>query len=598
MNCSKNILPSLALLCLLVSPVGSKSQIDSLQGFDLEGASKHAGFSSNMQSQMRLLEASKRNFILRKYFSNASEQTAESLEQSQKSAGNCDNVGFENGTINGWTVKGDYSIVASGVDAFGKFPKVYPDGKYSLQLNNNKTLGKSNFEASATRLINVSSSSSVFNLRFAFVILNYPHDSASAARFRISLRDSTKHTTICADYNIYYEYLRGPIGTSNFTTSSTKGINTMDESYDVTYAPWQTVSIDLSEYVGRTIAIKINCDWCVYKVDWAYCYIDGDCNAVVPQTLPCMTLPGIISGPPGLSYYKWLTPQGNVVVRNTNTLAVNSTGIYELHCNQNSICNEAPFLYKYEIPAVLMPVVSTSTLPCSLAASYAIYTPLSTDSYTWLWPDGAPTPGRFSVTHNFKMPGLCTATLQVKNSKGCIANLELKNVLSAPVSVSASTTEAPDALYGPDDFKTYEGTSDYIFGNLNYKWEGDNFLVHDKYARLTTNGVYTVEAVDPLTGCKDTATVNVELQGWVPNVFTPNNDGVNDAFRFRYQRHVMLSITNRWGHIVHEAADEGGILSWDGTTGSNDCSDGVYFYTITPTESNQKSISGSVTLLR
>lgn len=597
-NCSYFILCRPLLFFMMACALSSFAQNDSLQGFDFEGALKHARHANNSPIQEGILEASKRQFINQKYFSRPLELSSDNEGLLQRSAGYCDNIGFENGNTSGWSAKGDYSVVSSGVDPFGKFPKVYPGGKYSLQLNNNTTIGKGNFEASATRLINVTSGSNIFNLRFAFVILNFPHDSSSAARFRISLRDSTKHADICADYNIYYEDSRGPIGTSNFSTSVVKGINTADELFPVTYAPWQTVSIDLSAYAGRAISIKVSCDWCVFKVDWAYCYIDGDCSAVVPQVLPCMKFPGSISGPPGLSYYRWLTPQGKTLVTTTRTLAVNSAGTYVLHCNQTSNCNEAPFLYKYQILEANIPSVNTNTLPCSMAASYSINNPLAGVSYTYIWQDATPPSSGPSVTHVYKFPGLCTATLKVKDASGCTASMEFNHLLTSPVTVSAIATDLPGKLFGPDDFKTYEAVSNYAYGPLLYEWTGDNYSVRDKYARVNKDGVYIVKATDVYTGCKDTAMVIAELHGWIPTIFTPNNDGMNDLFRFRYKHNVVLRITNRWGHLVLESKDVDGILSWDGTTEGNQSSDGVYFYTITSVDPNIKGISGNVTLLR
>ena len=67
----------------------------------------------------------------------------------------------------------------------------------------------------------------------------------------------------------------------------------------------------------------------------------------------------------------------------------------------------------------------------------------------------------------------------------------------------------------------------------------------------------------------------------VPNVFTPNGDGVNDIFRVQ-----MLSVTsfhaviiNRWGRKVYEWTDpEGG---WDGRINGTYASPGTYYYIVT-----------------
>lgn len=83
-----------------------------------------------------------------------------------------------------------------------------------------------------------------------------------------------------------------------------------------------------------------------------------------------------------------------------------------------------------------------------------------------------------------------------------------------------------------------------------------------------------------------------------PNVFTPNNDGSNDRFRFVQHANlngcVEISIFNRWGQLQHTS--DGSDLFWDGrTTAGVEATPGTYFYVI-----NVRGIElkGSVQLLR
>ena len=69
----------------------------------------------------------------------------------------------------------------------------------------------------------------------------------------------------------------------------------------------------------------------------------------------------------------------------------------------------------------------------------------------------------------------------------------------------------------------------------------------------------------------------------MPNVFTPNNDGVNDLLtplENRQVEDVEFIIFNRWGKIVFETKDA--EINWDGKdiNSNEDVSEGVYFYTI------------------
>lgn len=67
----------------------------------------------------------------------------------------------------------------------------------------------------------------------------------------------------------------------------------------------------------------------------------------------------------------------------------------------------------------------------------------------------------------------------------------------------------------------------------------------------------------------------------MPNVFTPNGDGVNDLFiptKFQGIAHAKLIICNRWGQtiFVTDVLEEG----WDGQFNQQKASEGVYFWII------------------
>ena len=59
----------------------------------------------------------------------------------------------------------------------------------------------------------------------------------------------------------------------------------------------------------------------------------------------------------------------------------------------------------------------------------------------------------------------------------------------------------------------------------------------------------------------------------IPNVITPNNDGINDQLDLRYQTGDQLKIFNRWGELIFQFDQS--HQSWD----AHGASDGVYFIT-------------------
>lgn len=120
-------------------------------------------------------------------------------------------------------------------------------------------------------------------------------------------------------------------------------------------------------------------------------------------------------------------------------------------------------------------------------------------------------------------------------------------------------------------------------------------------------GNYVVTVTDA-TGCAGTQNIQVgngcEPIIVVPNVFTPNGDGLNDTF-FSTVSNITkfkMIIVNRWGQVVceFEKANE----SWDGKTqNGNLAHPGVYFWKLNYSylqgnEEVEKEMSGNVTLIR
>jgi gliding motility-associated-like protein len=85
----------------------------------------------------------------------------------------------------------------------------------------------------------------------------------------------------------------------------------------------------------------------------------------------------------------------------------------------------------------------------------------------------------------------------------------------------------------------------------------------------------------------------------IPNVFTPNQDGVNDEFFITSKGLIEYNIVivNRWGNPVFESTNAN--EAWDGTSGGEQCTDGVYFYILKAKSTSKDYIKqGNITLHR
>ncbi|MCA1760511.1 MAG: gliding motility-associated C-terminal domain-containing protein, partial [Bacteroidales bacterium] len=100
-----------------------------------------------------------------------------------------------------------------------------------------------------------------------------------------------------------------------------------------------------------------------------------------------------------------------------------------------------------------------------------------------------------------------------------------------------------------------------------------------------------------------------DFRFFIPNAFSPNNDGVNDYFEIQGIEHYQgnsIEIFNRWGNRVYRADNYGIETSptfWDGKSntgvrlGNEDLPSGTYFYVL-DLGNGEKRIVGSVYLDR
>ncbi len=87
----------------------------------------------------------------------------------------------------------------------------------------------------------------------------------------------------------------------------------------------------------------------------------------------------------------------------------------------------------------------------------------------------------------------------------------------------------------------------------------------------------------------------------LPNIFTPNSDGINDCFApidFSGVSEFECFVLNRWGNTVYYSKNE--TINWNGLSNENILVEGVYFYVIHYSDYcgiNYK-VSGSLTLVK
>ena len=190
--------------------------------------------------------------------------------------------------------------------------------------------------------------------------------------------------------------------------------------------------------------------------------------------------------------------------------------------------------------------------------------------------------------------GMTTATITVSPSSDTNYTVIVNNGCIDSASVEVDVDNSP--LFACCNDTITLGSSDTLqsSGQNNVTWTPSGSLncatCPDPVASPTVTTTYTVSATDTSTGCsvERTVTVVVEIpcnDFNVPNVFTPNNDGINDDFVVNVLNPSAYSIEiyNRWGKKVYSSTDPSHY--WNGLYNGSGylVPDGVYYYIIKAT---------------
>jgi len=182
-------------------------------------------------------------------------------------------------------------------------------------------------------------------------------------------------------------------------------------------------------------------------------------------------------------------------------------------------------------------------------------------------------------------------TVTGTNSQGCQKNIAC-HVWEAPLP-NVDFTVAPSVVNTRHNKVTCTATAQ---AGVNYSWnmgdgntETGSTIIH---AYDVANNLYEYKITLTATnanGCVNVGSKTVDIVPFIPNVFSPNNDGVNEVFMAGLQ----MQIFDRNGLKIYD-----GKTGWDGRYNGKVMDNDTYFYLINYTDKNkvEKTIKGFVTL--
>jgi gliding motility-associated-like protein len=211
---------------------------------------------------------------------------------------------------------------------------------------------------------------------------------------------------------------------------------------------------------------------------------------------------------------------------------------------------------------------------------------------SWDFGNGDITEGCAPISQTYNQTGCYSPIYSVSNEFGCASDTTLSDLICVYI--------VPEAqfYYTPNPLTIFNNTANFINTSNNgviYHWEFsvNNNLISTNQTDFSFTFPDDIATFYPVTlwaesvdGCIDSVTydviVNPDINLYVPNTFTPDNDKFNDEW-FIFINGIdiyefELVVFNRWGEIVWESRNPN--KGWNGTYNGQPVPEGTYVWQI------------------
>jgi gliding motility-associated-like protein len=273
--------------------------------------------------------------------------------------------------------------------------------------------------------------------------------------------------------------------------------------------------------------------------------------------------------------------------------------------------SDTQILPYYPVPNLL--IISPSTFEgCQPAEIFFdnLSSPIS-DAYDILWEFGDGGTGTaVSPTYVYEEPGVYTVSIDVVSPIGCQTDTTFENLISVLPSPTAGFSYTPDQLSNlKPEISIFDESMDASRWIYDFGTGAPPATIPSPAYTFPDTGQYLVQQVvfHP-SGCTDTLIqlidVIPEIRYYLPNAFTPNQDGTNEFYRgagvIDGATGFQMSIWNRWGEMVFETSDP--LEGWNGRKFNSGrmVPNGVYMVLVTFTGPRGKpyEFQGAATVVR
>jgi gliding motility-associated-like protein len=310
--------------------------------------------------------------------------------------------------------------------------------------------------------------------------------------------------------------------------------------------------------------------------------------------------------------YEWVDPNGEIIstdiIANTNEL-----GTYLLIVtDENNDCIDTSFVAVLENSNV----PSSADLSVSIPSCYGeddgsiIVNSISGGTMPYIYSlDG----NDFTTLNQFNNLESGEYTLSIEDAGGC--QWDSVFIIGSPIEVTLNLGE--DIRIHLGEQADIDAITSIAGGLLDtIIWSPMDLLncLDSSCLHITTNILRTTSfnaTISDINGCTDTDDITVYVRWddliYVPNTFTPNDDGFNDIFMVYGGLGITkineFRVFDRWGEIVFQQYDfqpNDPVNSWDGRFRGEDLTPQVFVYylEVLLDNGNVELISGDVTLVK
>jgi len=210
-----------------------------------------------------------------------------------------------------------------------------------------------------------------------------------------------------------------------------------------------------------------------------------------------------------------------------------------------------------------------------------------------------------NVSHQFSSHGNFDIKLTVTSDKSCISEIQKSAFVFEKPEADFQLTEKDDSSFGIKiSFQNTSKNANDYFWNLS---TGETEIL-ESFTRNYLEDTLTLSVrliAKNIDGCSDTSYQSLFIENpnvmYIPNAFTPNNDGLNTVFKpigIYNTSEYDMQIYNRWGEIIFQTNNIN--QGWDGTFRGKTVENGIYIYRIFYRGFNQKQYNykGNLQLIR